>query len=146
MIQYNWNHSEPSGSTIPHTNNRKSFFFESASLVRKNMRELREYKKYKNRALVSKVNEGVFMNNYFVLLWKMQKQKHFRCAQNEFKIYVFKTCKIAIRFFCLFMQFHFMLLSTNTEGFQPSQNTIGKPQVYMNFFIIQIYCHALIFI
>ena len=110
------------------------------------MRELREYKKYKNRALVSKVNEGVFMNNYFVLLWKMQKQKHFRCAQNEFKIYVFKTCKIAIRFFCLFMQFHFMLLSTNTEGFQPSQNTIGKPQVYMNFFIIQIYCHALIFI
>ena len=72
------------------------------------MRELREYKKYKNRALVSKVNEGVFMNNYFVLLWKMQKQKHFRCAQNEFKLYVFETCKVAKRFFSLFMQFHSM--------------------------------------
>ena len=48
------------------------------------------------------------MNNYFVLLCKMQKQKHFRCAQNEFKLYVFETCKVAKRFFSLFMQFHSM--------------------------------------
>ena len=42
---YNWNHLEPSESTIPNANNRKFIFWVIFSSD-KNMRELREYKKH----------------------------------------------------------------------------------------------------
>ena len=38
----------------------------------------------------------------------------------------------------------FFLSLFSTEGFSPSQNIIVKPWVYMSFFIIQVYFHALL--
>ena len=39
-----------------------------------------------------------------------------------------------------------LTLGSSTVGFQPSQNVIVRPWIYMSFIIIQIYFHALLFI
>ena len=44
------------------------------------------------------------------------------------------------------MQIFIKKVHHNTVGFQPSQNVIVRPWVYMSFIIIQIYFHALLFI
>ena len=40
----------------------------------------------------------------------------------------------------------FFLSLFSTEGFSPSQNIIVKPWVYMSFFIIHVYFHALLLV